>query len=328
MPGFVIAIASVLAAPVDFRWNAPGECPAEDDVRGRVERYLGDDPGQDGVRVEAEVTERDGGTWLLELTTTDADGDVQTREIEDADCEGLAETAAVLSALAVSPQADAAPAPEPAATPVIEASPSPASEPEPAVEATPEPPPAPVKPPPDVSPRRSSRAPLRYGVRLGGGIGFGWLPLGADLGLAATIGGRGWAAELEGMFGVPRSARLDRSPDAGADLLGWSVAGRGCGVVPMGPWLALPVCAGVEAGQVRARSVGLENAADAALPWVAALVSTSLRAAVHPRVSVWLMPEILIGIRRPLFYAAEVPEEIFVSAVASGRVRAGVELVF
>lgn len=327
MLGTSIAIACVLADPVELRWNAPAECPTQDDVRGRVERYIGAASEQDGVQVEAEVTEQDGGAWLLELTTTDASGDVQTRVIEDADCEGLAETAAVLTALAVFSKTEADIAPEPEAASEPEGS-SQASNPDPAPETAPKPPSKPPEPPPEVLRRTPSRTPLRYGVRLGGGIGFGWLPLGADLGLAGTVGGRGWSAELEVLFGVPRSVRIERSEAAGADLLGWSVAGRGCGVVPMGPWLALPVCGGVEAGQVRAKSVGLDNGDDAALPWVAGLVSTSLRVAVHPRVALWLMPEMLIGARRPTFHATEKRDEIFVSAVASGRVRAGLELVF
>ena len=326
MLGTAIAIASVLAAPVEFRWNAPSECPSEQDVQGRVERYLSDVAGPEGVRVEADVTERDGGRWLLELTTIDASGAESTREIEDTDCEGLAETAAVLTALAVSPQADVAPAAEPAAAPVIEASLPPATEPEP--ETPPEPASAPLRPPPDVAPRRSSRTPLRYGVRVGGGIGFGWLPVGGDLGLAATLGGRRWAAELEGFIGLPRRVRLGRSPDSGANLLGWSVAGRGCGVLPLTDWLALPLCAGLEAGQVRASPVGLDNDADAALPWVAALASASLRAEVHPRVSLWLMPELQVGLRRPVFSASDEQDEVFAASPASGRVRAGVELVF
>lgn len=326
MLGSAIAIACVLADPVELRWNAPRECPSEQDVRARVERYVGEASAPDNVRVEANVTERDGGRWLLVLTTTDANGEVQTREIEDADCEGLAESAAVLAALAVAPQPDAAPALEPAPAAVVEPPPSVPNEPE--VETDTEPPPAPIEPPVDVLPPRASRPPLRYGLRLGGGLGFGWLPLGGDLGLAVTIGGRRWAAELEGLIGLPRSVRLTRSADSGADLLGWSVAGRGCGVLPLTPWLALPLCAGLEAGQVRASAVGLEDASDAALPWVAGLASVSLRAAVHPRVSLWVMPELQVGARRPVFSASDEQDEVFASSVASGRVRVGLEFVF
>ncbi|MBV1858098.1 MAG: hypothetical protein KUG77_06770 [Nannocystaceae bacterium] len=320
-----IVIASVLVAPARLGWNAPGQCPSEADVRARVERYLGDAVEQDSVPAQADVTEREEGGWLLVLTTTDASGTVQTREIEDADCEGLAETAAVLTALAVAPQVDVVAEPEPAAEPVTEVPPVPAQEPEPEVETSEPPPREPIEAPLRISKRR---VPLRYGLRLGGGIGIGWLPLGGDVGLAGTIGGRWWAAELEGLFGVPRSVRLGTSPDVGADLLGWSVAGRGCGVLPLTSWLALPLCVGLEGGQVRATSVGLEDSDNAALPWVAGLASASLRAQLHPRLALWLMPELQVGIRRPQFYADGGELDVFAASLASGRARAGLEFVF
>lgn len=324
MPAPAIAIASVLLAPAGIHWNAPDQCPSEEDVRARVERYVGDGARQESVRAQANVTEHEGGGWQLVLTTTDASGQVQTREIEDRDCEGLAETAAVLTALVVAPRAEVVSKPAPEAEPA----PVPVSEPQPLPEAAPTPPPTPTETPAEISEPPARQASLRYGLRVGGGIGFGWLPLGGDLGLAATVGGRWWAAELEGLIGLPRSVRLDRSPGAGADLLGWSVAGRGCGVLPLTSRLALPLCAGLEGGQVRASSVGLEDGSDAALPWIAALASASLRAAVHSRVALWLMPELQVGARRPVFHATDAQDEIFASSLVSGRVRAGVEFVF
>lgn len=328
MPVTAIAIAWALADPVEFRWNAPQECPSEQEVRARVDRYVGDASTPDEVRAEAKVTEGDSGTWSLVLTTTVADGEGQTREIEDSDCEGLAETAAVLTALAVAPEAEVAPDPKP--DPVLEPALVPEIAPEPAAGAQPGPEPtsAPTDYPPARSEPRAVPTLLRYGLRVAGGIGLGWLPLGADLGVAATIGGRWWSAELEGLVGLPRSIRLDRSPAAGANLLGWSVAGRGCGVLPLASWFALPICAGLEGGQVQASPVGLDNASDAGLPWIAALASTSLRAAVHPRVSLWLMPELQLGLRRPEFHATAEQDEVFASSIASGRVRAGLEYVF
>ncbi|MGH1345850.1 MAG: hypothetical protein ACRBN8_30075 [Nannocystales bacterium] len=333
MLGSVIAMVSVLADPVDFHWNAPDQCPSEPNVRARVQRYLGDADPPQSVRAQADVTARPGGGWQLVLTTIDTHGDSQTREFEDADCEGLAETAAVLTALAVDPDVETE-APEVEAE--AEPAPAPAPEVEPPVDAADEPEPEPVavprseplETPPDFVVRSGPTASLRYGLRLSGGVGIGWLPVGGDLGIAATIGRRWWAAELEGLVGLPRSARLDRSPSSGADLLGWSVAGRACGVLPLTSWLALPLCAGLEGGQVRAASVGLDDGSDAALPWIAVLVSPSLRAAVHPRVSVWLMPELQLGVKRPDFHATAERDEVFAPSLASVRVRAGVELVF
>ncbi len=336
MLGLSVAIGWVLGAPVDLRWTAPSECPSEHDVRARTGRYLRDAAdGDTTVVVEAEVVEQGPSGWLLTLTTTDGEGDVQTRSVVDADCDGLAETTAVLTALAVSPDASVELPPEPEP-------PEPELPPEPEPELPPEPEPQPIDPEqPGPSPpalradaprapdrRRSPASAWRSGLRIAGGGSWGWLPIGGEVGVAVTLGRRGWAAELEALVGVPRGVRLPRSPGAGANLLAWSVVGRGCGVVPLNPWLALPLCGGVEAGQVRATSVGLDNAVDAALPWVAAVASVSLRADVHPRVSIWVMPELQLGALRPRFHATADRDQVFAASLVSGRVRAGIEFVF
>ena len=274
--GTIAAALLVLGAPVELRWTAPPQCPSQAEVRARVDHYLGAEASSDPVVVDAEVIDVGEEGWRLTLTTTDEDGSL-TRTVVDTDCDGLAETTAVLTALAVSPNGpESEPVPPREPVPLPEPSvvlvPPPESEPEPVpseVAAEPE-------PPVDRGSSPRPRTPLRWGVRAAAGVGLGWLPVGADVGLAVSLGARRWAVEVEGMLGTPRDARLDRLPTVGADLLGWSVAGRGCGVLSVARWLDAPLCAGIEGGLVQASPVGLEDSTDAARPWVAVLVSPSL----------------------------------------------------
>lgn len=327
-------IAWALAGPVQLDWSAPPQCPTRAAVQARVDGYLGDAPSELAVRVEATVTEHGDG-WSLTLVTVDPQGRSRTRVVEDSDCEGLAEVTAVLSALAVAPKE-----PEVVTDPELETGSEPSGE-----ETVPEAPrvtaPAPESEPvaPAVQPRVSLREPpstpskdargsLRVGVRASGGLGMGWLPVGGDLGFATMVGRNGWAAELEVLLGLPRRVRLAEFGARGADLLGWAIAGRGCGVVTLARRLELPLCVGLEGGQVRGSPVGLDDPADAAPTWLAALLSPSLRLSAHRRIALWLMPEFQLGVVRPEFHTNAQRIQIFAASVASGRFRAGLEFTF
>lgn len=329
MFGSLVLTAGMLTSPVDLEWSAPPQCPSQAQVLARIEGYLQDAPPRNTVRVEAVVTADKGG-WVLSVATVGSDGVRQQRVVKDEDCEGLAEVVAVLTALAVSPEVEAEePEPEPELErepepPLPRPEPQPPQPPEPSPE--PSQPPEPEPPPPDATPK-SDRPRPRVGVRVAGGAGLGWMPPGGELGLAATLSRGWWATELEAQLGLPRPVRA--SPGTvGADLVGWTIAGRGCGVVPLTRRLTLPLCAGLEAGQVRATPVGLENETPAAPVWIAALISPLLRIAVHPRVGLWLMPELQLGLVRPELHAQNREIEVFAPGVASGRLRAGVEIVF
>lgn len=325
MFGSLLFAIGMQTHPVDLDWSAPPQCPSQAQVLTRIEGYLQDAPPGNSVRVEALVTAVEGG-WELSVATVDRDGVRQQRVVKDEDCEGLVEVVAVLTALAVSPEAE-----EPESRPE-ELAPRPVPESEEPEQPKPEPPPPESQEPKPQEPEsrrqpKPERPRPRVGIRVAGGAGLGWMPIGGELGLAATLSRGWWAAELEAQLGLPRQVRVSQGT-AGADLLGWTIAGRGCGVVPVAPWLALPLCAGLEGGRVRATPVGLENETPAAPVWMAALVSPLLRFAVHRRVRLWLMPELQLGLVRPELHAENREVDVFAPGVVSGRVRAGLEIVF
>ena len=324
MLGFIALFAGALTGPVELDWSAPPQCPTSAAVEARIESYVEDVPPDVSVRVEATVTESAEG-WSLTLETTDDEGRSQQRVVSDPDCEALAEVTAVLTALAIdksTEEREQAPPPQP--EPALPAAPEETFRPEDA----PTPPPV-AEPPEDrPSPQAPAPDPLRLGVRVAGGFGLGWMPPGGDVGLAFTLGRARWGLEAEALLGAPRQVRLASLDGIGVDLLGWTAAVRGCGVVGLGTKVDLPLCGGVEAGQLRGDPVGLENATTAAPTWVALLVSPALRLAVHRRIALWFMPELQVGVLRPDLHTNDGEVELFASSIASGRVRAGVELVF
>ena len=326
--GTIAATLLVFGAPVELRWTAPPACPSEADVQARVEHYLQGQAPTKPVVVEAEVVDAGAQGWRLSVTVGGEAG-LGTRTVVDLDCEGLAETTAVLTALAIAPQV---PDPEPTADstpePIVHPEPEAEPKPEPEPVAQPHAPSAVVQPQEPHPPSAPRRAPLRWGLRASAGLGVGWLPIGADAGVALTVGRSAWSAEVEAMLGLPREVRLEREPSVGADLLAWSVAARGCGVLTATRWLQIPLCAGVEGGLVHASPHGLQDANSAARPWLAGLVSPSLRAQVHRRVALWLQPELQLGAVRPGFHASDGRDRLFEGSIASGRARVGVEWVF
>lgn len=324
MFGSIALFVGASIGPVELDWSAPSACPTAAAVEARIDEYVGESPSDVSVRVEATVIEIADG-WSLTLETTDDEGRSQQRVVEDPDCDALAEVTAVLTALAVdksTAEHDQAPPPEPepALPPAPVERPS-APEREPA-------PPRSSKPARDVVAPIPTREPLRFGVRVAGGFALGWMPAGGDVGLAFTLGRRRWAVEAEALLGAPREVRLSEFEGIGVDLLGWTAAARGCGVLSLGTTVDLPLCAGVEAGQVRGTPVGLDNATAAAPTWVAALASPSLRLSVHRRIALWFMPELQIGLLRPDLHTNDERVDLFASSTASGRIRAGIEFVF
>ena len=110
--------------------------------------------------------------------------------------------------------------------------------------------------------------PLQIGLRVLGGGGFGPTNTGyASLaGSVALIGDR-WRVAIDGRWAVRRS--VVRDGGAGGQFDAWLAGAVGC-YVPGRSKLELPVCAGVEAGQVRGQGLETLPTVDrAAFPYVA-----------------------------------------------------------
>lgn len=310
---------------LDLEWSAPAECPDEAAVEAKIDGYLGDVPASTtAVEAKGTVTrERDG--WTMTLVTT-VDGHRRTRVLTDPGCDGLAESAAVLVAIAVAPETVPPAPPVPVETDERAETPVALTDPDPQASARPTSSPGPI--PESTGRPRARRLPLRASVRATGGVGLGWLPFGADVSLALAVFGRGFRAELFGTYAPRRLLRFDDLPEAGANVSAWSLGMRGCGVPELRSWLQLPICAGVEAGRVVGRPVGLLQERTGRPVWAAGALAAGLRFEVHERVALWVAPELLVAMTRPTLRVDGEASPIFRSSNLGGRFQAGLELRF
>ncbi|MBL9105331.1 MAG: hypothetical protein JNL82_30570 [Myxococcales bacterium] len=283
-----------LGAPgeqLDLRWSAPDECPASS-FHAALARYRDPAAPHAPMRVQADVR-RDRREWTLDLAV-----DGGTRRLTADRCEVVVDAAAFVVAQAMG-AAPIPPPPEPAPEP-----PRPEPPPEPA---TPEPPPEPATREPLLTPDLveplAAPAPPRVrprpwaALRLRGGLSGAALPgVAAALGLVAGLAGERWRAELTALGRLPhRTPTAD--PAVSARLAMWAIGARGCGV-PRARRLDFPLCAGLELGQERGRSVGLTPDGSAARVWAAAVASASLAHAPRPWLALVLEVELAVPLVR------------------------------
>lgn len=329
-------LRSAAAEAVVLTWEAPARCPDEAAVRQGLATYLGEGPTAEagaGVRAVARVTEEDG-RLRLALRTETASG-VTTRETVADDCAVLVDATALIVAIAVDPstvlargeavapaEVEAEPEPGPAEAEVELAEPE-LPEPEPEL---PEPEVIELEPAPEPEPRRE--LPVRFGMRVGGGIDGGTLPgLAGGLRLAGAVIGRGWRAELRGDYWLPRTAI---ATDGIGGRIGLGVAGaRGCGV-PGVPRVGLefPLCAGVEAGLMRGDPVGdrVASPQTAREPWVAADGSVGLAWVPRRFLALVVQAELVVPITRASFVVGDV--QVYRAGAVAGRGFVGLEARF
>jgi hypothetical protein len=319
-------LLAVSSPAVELHWDAPPGCPAASDVEARLAEYTGGVEPEQPLRVDARVeAEPDGQRWHLRLAITRGDQQ-EVRELHDAACEGLAESAAVLVAIAIAPDRVAdvpVPTQDGSVSPAIVEPPAPTADVRTEVDDAPAA--SDVVTP---EPRAPPWAPMHVSMRASGGASIGWLPIGGDIGLALAVYWRRLRLELAGAYGHRRRVRFDDLPSSGADVSGWAVGARACYVFHPTRWLDLPCCAGLEAGQVIGRPVQLIEGRLGRPTWAAGVLAPALRFVVHPRVALWLSPEVQVSITRPTLRVAAEREPLFVAAGAGARLHAGIELRF
>jgi hypothetical protein len=313
----VLPLALLLAgsAPVDLHWEAPPECPDAAEIERRIAAYTGSAEPDEPLVVDAKVEQVDA-RWRLRLALTRGASE-ELRELEDGACEGLAESAAVLVAIAIAPELMGeaeVPPPQPPEPPTAPIEPPPTTH---AIE-TPPPPPPPAR----------RREPLHVSLRASGGASVGWLPIGGDVALAFALWWRWLRLELVGSYAPPRRVRFDDLQRAGADVSAWAVGVRACGLLHPVRWLDIPLCGGVEAGQLIGRPVQLVDGKIGRPAWAAGVIAPALAFVVHRRVALWLAPELLIPFTRPTLRLTNEDAPLFQAARVAGRFSAGIELRF
>lgn len=343
-----VVLAATIAAPAEappglaLSWTAPESCPDEAALRARVVQMTGEEAART-ASLSAHATARQEGPerWSLSLELVGPSG-AGRRELSAPRCEELMEAAALVVAIAVDPQAalSSAAAPQEEVVPT----PPPVSEAEgtgedghvdedmsesagaeaPAAASVEEPAAAPELTP-TASPGRARR--VQVGVRAAAGVSFARLAprTGAAVSLMLSVGGRGWRAELGGLYTPPVTG--GPSPEIGGVFQAGAVVLRGCPSLRRGT-IEVPLCAGLQVGAMegRGRGSGLVTTTTARSPWLAVTLGAAM--AWRPRagrVGVWLQADAIAALLRPTFVTAG-GVTVHETARFGGQMLAGVEV--
>ncbi len=327
-----LAVEPPAKSNVEFRWDAPAECPSEAEVIGQLERLLGGPVSEQGERrltAIARVRQESDGRWDLRLWTV-AEEETSQRSMSGEDCVVLAEAAALLAAMAIDPSVLARGEASPEAVEQAEQAETveggesaPEQEPEPEVEA---PPPEPLPPLPE--PNAPWKRRFIVGIGASTGISYGDLPgVGPIVRLGVAMQWSHARVEIEGHYAFLRRARFEDGDMVGADLRHGMVVARGCGVLhARGPKLEFPICGGLEGGVLAGRGVGFTVIENGRIPWAAIDVSVGLAWAPIRRLAIGLRVEPWVALLRGRFTADDStqlwrPLPLGVRAVAGLEVR-------
>lgn len=356
----VVALALAVASPVpgvEVAWHGDARCPEQGFLDTLARHLAGAPAARSAVRVA--VTLRDEhGRWTAALVM-EAAGARRERALHGRTCAEVRDAAAFVTAVVVDPGVLTRPAaelvpppdlspepalerpPEPGAAPSpdptdMSPEPAPARAPEPPrVPPPPSPPPAPAAPVPEDLPLGTARRPAPAPaprrptgfVRLAGGLEALGLPhVGPLVALAGGLRGPRWRIEATALYRAPTTRDLVAVPDVGARVRLWTLGARGCGV-PRARRLELPLCAGLEVGQLLGAGVGFAGARRDSILWLAAVFAPALAWTPRPRLALWLGGELALPLLRGTFSAAGLGP-LFEIAPVSLRLTAGLELRF
>jgi hypothetical protein len=335
LPSLFAALALLLAsAPTEpsIRWSTTPACVDAARVPARVGELLGGaSPPMAVLVLGAEPLERgqageDGWRITLELVPTEGIG--LQRVLEGRDCATLTEAVALVVAVHLDAVATAAAV---VAVPPVEARPQQADS---TMPSEPTPPPVPRPVPPTVersSPSRATateappslRARPRALASLAAAGELGVLPRGA---IAFELaGGVGWSharVELGALASLGPDATSERLPAVGGRFRLSTGSLRGCGV-PARERVELPLCGGLELGDLRATGTGLQRPATVDALWLAAVASARPQWSPWPRLAVGALLDLVVPLRRHRFAT---PEAGLVHVVDPVAVRLGVRV--
>lgn len=336
-----LAHASAARPTVEVRWTAPSSCgPAQ--LTTSLDALLAGSEVEARVEVDAIVVQEADG-WRVDAwfhIAPDRDGQ---RTFHAPACATVSHAAALAVAIAVDPTVLDRVDPQ---QPPPELTPLDASPPEAPEEQAPEEQ-APSSPIPlvadassptvddeivaiepiaaaDAEPSPGSE-PWRLVLGAGARVDALALPgpgFGGTLGLGVIR--RRLRADLLGSLRAPTREATTGEQDSGGRFHQWSVGGRGCFVPRAGP-VELPLCAGMEAGQVIGRGYGWRHLQTARLPWLAATASAGATLPLGRRLAAVAQAEAAVPLLRPDFAVEGVGSVLRVGA-AQVRGLVGVEL--
>ncbi|MBV1859719.1 MAG: hypothetical protein KUG77_15000 [Nannocystaceae bacterium] len=261
----LVPAEAAVAEPAPLRWVAEHpSCPQGAQVHDAVVELAGRWPHRDELQVEAFLQPYDA-HWGLSLTLVVGDK-VHRQELEAESCPALGRAAALIIAVSIDPVASASAAhvsvePDAATPPPIIR-----DEPAPRVEPVLDPPPA-------------SRDMVPF-VGASWALVTGMTPtLSSGPSVAAGVTLDRSRFEVTGRYVLPQTTV---GGNGTARIQAGVVAARACLISRRGDVRGL-MCAGLEAGALRARGVQVTNARTQHFPWLAGLVRGGVRWRVAPR---------------------------------------------
>lgn len=318
-----LLLATAPASELQIHWQGEPACVDTSTLDSRMSALLAT-PRSAGASVGLSAS-RAGDGWRISLEARDAQRQIH-RVLRGRDCRTLTEAVALIVAVQLDPVRTAATAwPEPIS--VVRSTPPSAPAPSPSVPA-----PSPAAPVPGTttspgsstgsstgsspSPEPSATAsvepspgPRPRAVRLllsataSGEVGV--LPRGAA---AFEVGvGAAWPharVELGGLTSVGPDTIADELPSVGGRFRLFTGLIRACGVMARNR-VELPLCAGVELGDLRALGTGLEQPATVDALWVALTGGARPRWVATPRLAVGGALDLVAPLRRHRFATAE-----------------------
>lgn len=320
-------------AGLELRWQTEPACVEAEGLPGRVTSLLGRAPPEARLALAAEPV---GEGWRVALELASA-GPAVRRTLEGRDCATLTDAVALVVAVQLDPLAVAG-----ASTGDFESSPVVEREPEPRLPPLPR-----IDPPPSTEavgepeasaerriersrasgPSATDRPPSRprpHAVLAAAMMGeLGVLPRGAGaFELSGGVGGRRARLELSGLASVGPGGVSERLPAVGGRFGLFTGGVRGCGV-PRRDRMALPLCGGVEVGDLRGSGIGLLHPRTVNALWVAAVASARPQWVPTSRLSVGARLDLVAPLRRHRFAIAEAG---LVHAVDPVAVRVGLSV--
>jgi hypothetical protein len=291
------------ASGIEIHWEAPPECPAEDEVKLYTERLLGQPlqtPRASLVVARGKVRRAESGNWELLLKLTSGDR-TSEETLVAARCRSLADVTSLKVALAMDPVAVAD-------TIIV------AAEPPPETRA-----PAPLVAPPPTPPKAD------FALRAQGGAEAATFRT-AAAGVAAFISFErsNWRAELGGAALWGSRAQYSDLPTIGARLQLYTGTLRAC-VLPRVGSITFPLCGGVEAGAMRAEGYGVAETFTATSPWVALELAPAVRFNLDRRLSFWVEGDGLVPVVRSSFTVRNL-ENLYTAPPGGLRAWIGMEL--
>jgi hypothetical protein len=126
--------------------------------------------------------------------------------------------------------------------------------------------------------------------------------------LGAGVVGRRFRVDFALHWLAPRRIRpFDDAPSTGVTLQQGGATVRGC-VVPTNGALSFAACAGIDAGFVRGRGIGLGTPSTTWAPWVALDVGPELSWYSRRRIGVWASVDALVSLVRPRWSVRDLGE--------------------